>query len=70
MWGRCEKVRCRCGGRCGKVEGWENMGEVWESVLGVGESEKRCGKVFWVWEKVKRGVGKCVGVWGSNGGEV
>ena len=30
----------------------------------------RCGKVFWVWEKVKRGVGKCVGVWGSNGGEV
>ena len=56
MWGRCEKVCCRCGGRCGKVEGWENMG--------------RCGKVFWVWEKVKRGVGKCVGVWGSNGGEV
>ena len=32
------------------------MGEVWE--------------VFWVWEKVKRGVGKCFGMWGSNGGEV
>ena len=30
----------------------------------------RCGKVFWVWEKVKRGVGKCVGAWRSNGGEV
>ena len=37
------------------VEGWKNMGEVWESVLGVaesekrcvGESEKRCGKVYW-----------------------
>ena len=33
------------------MEGWENMGEVWESVLGVGESEKRCGNVCW-------GVGK------------
>ena len=37
------------------VEEWKNMGEVWESVLGVaesekrcvGESEKRCGKVYW-----------------------
>ena len=33
------------------MEGWENMGEVWESVLGETESEKRCGKVCW-------GVGK------------
>ena len=33
------------------MEGWENMGELWESVLGVGESEKKCGKVCW-------GVGK------------
>ena len=31
---------------------------------------RKCGKVFWVWEKVNRRVGKCVGVWGSNGGEV
>ena len=37
------------------MEGWENMREVWESVLGVAESEKRCvresekrcGKVYW-----------------------
>ena len=35
-----------------------------------GGGMRKCGKVFWVWEKVKRGVGKCVGVWGSNGGEV
>ena len=55
---------------------WENMGEVWESVLGVGESEKRCGnggevwgcKEVWgeVWGSVRGGVGcvgKCVGVW-------
>ena len=57
------------------------MGEVWESVLGVAESEKRCveerekrcGKVVWVWQKVKRdvwknvkkGVGKCIGVQGK-----
>ena len=41
------------------VEKWRG-GKIWG----------RCGKVFWVWEKVKRGVGKCVGVWGSNGGEV
>ena len=33
---------CRCGGKV-----WKNMGEVWESVLGVGESEKRYGKVYW-----------------------
>ena len=33
---------------------WENMGEVWESVLGVAESEKRCvgGKLKKVWESV------------------
>ena len=49
----------KCGGGVRKcvagVEGWENMGEVWESVLGVAESEKRCvgesgkrcGKVYW-----------------------
>ena len=24
------------------MEGWENMGEMWKSVLGVAESEKRC----------------------------
>ena len=41
------------------VEKWRG-GKIWG----------RCEKVFWVWEKVKRGVGKCVGVWGSNGGEV
>ena len=49
----------KCGGGVRKcvagvgegVEGWENMEEVWESVLGEGETEKRCGKVFW-------GVGK------------
>ena len=49
----------KCGGGVRKcvagvgegVERWENMGEVWESVLGEGESEKRCGKVRW-------GVGK------------
>ena len=35
-----------------------------------GGGMRKCGKVFWVWEKVKRGVGKCVGVWESNGGEV
>ena len=35
-----------------------------------GGGMRKCGKVFWVWEKKKRGVGKCVGVWGSNGGEV
>ena len=30
------------------VEGWENMGEVWKSEKKcVGESEKRCGKVYW-----------------------
>ena len=37
------------------MEGWKNMGEMWESVLGVaesekrcvGEREKRCGKVYW-----------------------
>ena len=50
------------------------MGKVWESVLGCvkkvwkskgsGKIWDRCGKVFWVWRKVKRGVGKCVGVWG------
>ena len=32
---------------------------------GVKKCGGRCGKVFWVLEKVKRGVGKCVGVWGS-----
>ena len=61
--GGCEK----CGGGVRKcvadvgegVEKWRD-GKIWG----------RCGKVFWVWEKVKRGVGKCVGVWGSNGGEV
>ena len=35
-----------------------------------GVEKWRGGKVFWVWEKVKRGVRKCDGVWGSNGGEV
>ena len=35
-----------------------------------GKKWERCGKVFWVWEKLKRDVGKCFGVWGSNGGEV
>ena len=34
------------------------MGEVWESVLGVAESEKRC-------VEVKKGVGKCIGVQGK-----
>ena len=38
------------------VEGWKNMGEVWESVLGVAESEKRC------LEESEKGVGKCIGV--------
>ena len=51
MWVRCEKVCWGVGGRCGKVEEWENMEVMWESVLDVGESEKRCGKVCW-------GVGK------------
>ena len=51
------------GGRCGKVEGWENMEEVWESVLGVGESEKRCGKVCY-------GVGKYWGRCGERCGGV
>ena len=51
------------------MEGWENMEEVWESVLGVaesekrcvGESEKRCGKVRVLGcrgSSLKRGVGK------------
>ena len=31
------------------------MEVVWESVWGVGESEKRCGK-----------LGKCVGEWGTS----
>ena len=50
MWGGVRK----CVGVWGEV--WKSggvgkYGEVWESVLGVGESEKRCGKVCW-------GVGK------------
>ena len=50
-------------------------GDVRECVAGVekwrgGKIWGRCGKVFWVWEKVKigvwekvkKGVGKCIGV--------
>ena len=41
-------------------------GKVWRG----GKIWRRCGKVFWVlqkvkrgvWEKVKKGVGKCIGV--------
>ena len=47
------------------------MGEVRESVLNVGESEKRCGKVCWgVGKYWGRGVGKCDRVWGSVRGGV
>ena len=46
------------------------MGEMWESVLGVGENEKRCGKVCWEGKGRCRGVGKCNRVWGSVGGGV
>ena len=42
MWGRCRKVCWGVGGRYGKWGERENMGEVWESVLGAKESEKKC----------------------------
>ena len=54
----------KCGGG---EERWgvrKNVGECGKVFWGVG----RCGqwgKVFWVWGKVKRGVGKCVRVWGK-----
>ena len=53
MWGRCEKVCCRCGGkvwRGGKI--WGRCGKVFCGVTEsekrcVGKSEKRCLKVYW-----------------------
>ena len=53
-------------GRCGKVC-WGEW-KMWERVLGCGEEVWKSGgsgKVFWVWGKVKRGVGKCVEVRGK-----
>ena len=57
----------KCGGGVRKCVA--DVGEGLEKWRG-GKIWGRCGKVFCVWEKVKRDVGKCVGVWGSNGGEV
>ena len=49
------------------------MLQVWGKVWRGGKIWGRCGKVFWVWQKVKRGVwekvkkgvGKCIGVQGK-----
>ena len=49
------------------MRGMGNMGEMWESVLGLGENEKTCGKVCWDGKGRYRGVGKCNRVWGSVG---
>ena len=60
-WGKCVGV---WGEGVKKWGEWENMGEERKSVLGVGESEKRCGKMCWGWDvgKVRGEVGRGVGV--------
>ena len=50
---KCGKVRESVLGCEEKVRKSRGSGKIWH----------RCGKVFWVWGKVKRGVGKFVGVW-------
>ena len=64
VWGKMKGSVLECGE--GKRKMWgcgEVSGEVWESVLGAGGGEGRCGKVL-------EGMGKKVGVWGSVGARV
>ena len=66
----------KCGGGVRKCVGvWGEVGCVEKCGEGrvCGKMWGRCGKVFWVWQKVKRGVwekvkkgvGKCIGVQGK-----
>ena len=44
----------------------EVLGEVWKSVLGCGEGKERCGRVYGVWQEVKRDVVKRGGRHGKS----